>query len=80
MKLSSGPPNLRTIFRNEKIVPKMSLASSCAERRVDRRGGFSSLVGASVMGAEDELEVEIGLEGGGPEEIGRSGCRAQRRE
>lgn len=58
----------------------MSLASSCAERRVERRGGWSSLVGARVIGAEEVLEVEIGREGGGPEEIGRSGCRAQRRE
>lgn len=58
----------------------MSLASSCAERRVDLRGGFNSLLGARVIGAEEELDVEIGLEGGGPEEIGRSGCRAQSRE
>ena len=36
MKLSSGPPSLRTIFRREKIVPKMSFASSLAERRVGR--------------------------------------------
>lgn len=38
------------------------------------------MVGARVIGAEEVLEVEIGREGGGPEEIGRSGCRAQRRE
>jgi hypothetical protein len=27
---SSGPPNFRTIFRSEKIVPKISFASSSA--------------------------------------------------
>ena len=37
--LSSGPPSFRVMFRNEKTVPKMSLASSCAERAVRFREG-----------------------------------------
>lgn len=34
--LSSGPPSFRAIFRKEKIVPKMSLASSWALSRAGR--------------------------------------------
>lgn len=36
MKLSSCPPSFRTMFRREKIVPKISLASSWADRRAGR--------------------------------------------
>lgn len=78
MKLSSGPPSFLTMFRREKIVPKMSFASSWALRRAGRaRAGPRS--GASVLPPDAVEEVEIGRVETPEEEIGRS-CRAQRRE
>lgn len=82
MKLSSGPPSLRTMFRREKIVPKMSFASSWAERRAGRaragpRSGTASVCPEEVVEVERgravDKEVVPGIE------VGRS-CRAQRRE
>ena len=60
--LSSSPPSLRTMFRSEKTVPKMSFASSSALKvglpvPVDTpllRGVVSK------VGREDALPVEIG--------------------
>tara|TARA_R110002060_G_scaffold76174_3_gene86356 strand:- start:221 stop:454 length:234 start_codon:yes stop_codon:yes gene_type:complete len=77
------------MFRSEKIVPKMSFASSCAERRVGRaragpRLGSVTVVvefwdcGTRVVVLEVVLDVEMGRPP--EEERGRSGCRAQRRE
>lgn len=78
MKLSSGPPSLRTMLRNEKIVPKISFASSWAERRAGRaRAGPMSAGGTRVVVVDVLEEVEMGRP---EEERGRSGCRAQRRE
>lgn len=78
MKLSSGPPNFRTMFRNEKIVPKISFSSSWAERRAGRaRAGPESGVsaGARFVGLLVLEEVEMGREG--VRDDGRSCCRAQ---
>ena len=81
MKLSSGPPSLRTMLRNEKIVPKISFASSWAERRAGRaRAGPKS--GAASVWPEEVDVVEMGRVEDGfvpKREEGRS-CRAQRRE
>jgi hypothetical protein len=69
---------LRTIFLSEKIVPKMSFASSWALSRAGRaRAGPRS--GARVLPPDAVLEVEMGLVEVPDEEMGRS-CRAQRRE
>jgi hypothetical protein len=75
MKLSSGPPSLRTIFRNEKIVPKMSFASSCADKRAGRaRAGPASgaSAGARFVGLLLLLDVEMGL--AGVRDVGRFCC------
>ena len=69
------------MFRSEKIVPKISFASSCAERRAGRaRAGPRS--GAASVWPEEVEVVEIGraVDEVVPErEEGRS-CRAHRRE
>src|SRR5436190_5532187 len=56
--LSSGPPSLRTIFRNEKIVPKMSFASSCALNFVGLALAGPKFAGAPVLA---KLDSEVGL-------------------
>jgi hypothetical protein len=75
MKLSSGPPSLRTIFRSEKMVPKISFASSCAERRAGRaRAGPRSTERAALA----SLVEEMGRLGLGPvKEVAWSRGRAQ---
>jgi hypothetical protein len=71
--LSSGPPSFRTIFRNEKIVPKMSFASSWALNRVGRALADPISGAAPWLAA---LEPEMGLVDVPLEEIGLS-CLAQ---
>ena len=46
--MSSSPPNWRTIRRNEKMVPNMSLASSSAVRALRVIAGTSPLLSALV--------------------------------
>jgi len=71
MKLSSGPPNFRTIFLREKMVPKISFASSWALRRAGRaRAGPRS--GTSVFPPDAVLDVEMGRLDAAEEEMGRS--------
>lgn len=75
MKLSSGPPSFRTIFRNENIVPNMSFASSCALNRAGRALAGPRSGGMPLLAT---LESEIGLDDfDAPlDDKGRS-CRAQ---
>lgn len=61
--LSSSPPSLRTIFRSEKTVPKMSFASSSAVNgaRFPLPGAVPLLNGlTSEAGREDLLETDDG--------------------
>jgi hypothetical protein len=62
--LSSGPPSFLTIFLNEKIVPNINFASSCALNLAGLAlAGPRSGAGALMAEALTVLAPEIGLEG-----------------
>lgn len=60
--LSSSPPSLRAMFRNEKTVPKISFASSSVVCADWPKTGGSPLAGAdaSEVGREDFPANELG--------------------
>jgi len=63
MKLSSGPPSLRTMFRSEKMVPKISFASSSALRPGRRPEPWTPLL-SSLLASVGGREVRVSLERG----------------
>jgi hypothetical protein len=67
--LSSGPPNFRTMFRIENMVPKISFASSCALSRAGRALAGPTSGAAAVLAT---LEPDMGLVDAPLDDIGRS--------